>query len=148
MADYDDFTTTSPQDEARPYQGPSISFEEHVRQMSEAFADGSVPEGTSVEAEWAKRSGLTPIEFLCDAYRNPFNPMKERINAAKSVMEYVHKKIAAELKLKGDPSAPLSVARLDVARLSDDELTLLAALLEKVGAQDVAGLGQNDTPSS
>lgn len=106
------------------------------QQLLEAWADGTVPEGTTAEAEVIKRSGLTPIEFLCNAYRNPFNPMKERINAAKSVMEYVHKKIATELKVKGDPSAPLGVARLDVGKLSDDELVQLAALLEKVGADE------------
>lgn len=148
MPDDDSFTNASPQDVQRPYAGPTISFEEHLRQMTEAWADGSVPENMSVEAEWAKRSGLTPIEFLCDAYRNPFNPMKERINAAKSVMEYVHKKIAAELKVKGDASAPLMVAKMDVSRLSDEELVLLAGLLEKVGAQDTAGLGQKNTASS
>lgn len=148
MSDDDDFINSSPQDASRPYKGPTVSFEEAYKQMLEAWADGSVPDGVSVESEWAKRSGLTPIEFLCDAYRNPYNPMKERINAAKAVMEYVHKKLATELKLKGDPSAPLSVAKLDVAKLSDAELTLLAALLEKVGAKDVAGLGQSDMASS
>lgn len=106
------------------------------QQLLEAWADGTVPEGTTAEAEVIKRSGLTPIEFLCSAYRNPFNPMKERINAAKSVMEYVHKKIATELKVKGDPSAPLGAVRLDVGKLSDDELVQLAALLEKVGADE------------
>lgn len=44
---------------------------------------------------WIRSSGPTPVEFLARTYRNPFMDAKDRVAAAKALLEYTHTKLAS-----------------------------------------------------
>lgn len=89
------------------------------------------------DAMWVRASGWTPLEMLTNCYRNPWQRMSDRIAAARAVLDYAHKKLPAELKLSGNPAAPiLGGVKLDVqalGKLNDQELDLLTSLVDKLG---------------
>jgi hypothetical protein len=39
-------------------------------------------------------SGMTPLDFLCSVFRDPKQPMKRRIEAAKFAAPYVHPRLS------------------------------------------------------
>ena len=90
----------------------------------------------ALDAQWVRASGVTPLEFLCTAYRNPAVRMTDRISAAKQVLDFAHKRLPQSLTLQGDPVAPL-LGRLGPASLealSDEELDVFRKILEKMNA--------------
>lgn len=90
------------------------------------------------DAAWVRASGQTPLEFLVFTYRNVWQRASDRISAAKAVLEYAHKRLPNELKLQGDPAAPL-LGRLgpaDLSKLNDGELQTLTKLIEKMNTND------------
>ena len=40
-------------------------------------------------------SGMSPLAFLCSVYRDPKQPMKRRIEAAKCAAPYLHPRLCA-----------------------------------------------------
>jgi hypothetical protein len=48
------------------------------------------------QVAWVRRSGPTPVEFLARAYRNPVIEMRDRIAAAKALLDYTHRKLAQQ----------------------------------------------------
>ncbi|CAB4142992.1 hypothetical protein UFOVP435_43 [uncultured Caudovirales phage] len=48
------------------------------------------------QVAWIRRSGATPVEFLARAYRNPVLEMRDRVAAAKALLDYTHRKLAQQ----------------------------------------------------
>jgi hypothetical protein len=40
------------------------------------------------------RSGLSPVDFLCQTFRDPEQPMHLRVDAAKSIIPYIYPKLS------------------------------------------------------
>jgi hypothetical protein len=40
------------------------------------------------------RSGLSPVDFLCQTFRDPEQPMHVRVDAAKSIIPYIYPKLS------------------------------------------------------
>jgi hypothetical protein len=53
----------------------------------------------SIADQEVAASGMSPLAFLCSVFRNPKQPMKRRIEAAKSAAPYMHARLAATLLL-------------------------------------------------
>lgn len=83
------------------------------------------------DADWVRSSGKTPLEFLTAVYRHPLVRMTERIAAAKTVVEYTHKKIPSALEMTGKNGGIIKVTASMVAGLSDAELETLEELMLK-----------------
>jgi hypothetical protein len=92
-------------------------------------------EALSPEEVWVRLKGETPLEFLVRLYRNPWMPMRERRAAAESVMAFMEKQRAAAKEQSAmSINGILTVAglgRVDIGKLSDDELNALDTLLSK-----------------
>jgi len=60
-----------------------------------ALAIPTPPVGEDIAAviEWVQATGATPVETLTRIYRSPTERTADRINAAKAVMELVHRKL-------------------------------------------------------
>ena len=56
-------------------------------------------------------SGMLPLAFLCSVYRDPKQPMKRRIEAAKCAAPYVHPRLCATpfSSLQSEPSPARSI---------------------------------------
>lgn len=102
------------------------------RDHPSALGDGPV----TTEATWIRSSGLTPLEFLVETYRNEFMEAKHRVAAAKAVLEYAHKRLPVPLRLGNDPDSPLMPGGLspDLSRLTDEELAQFTQLVQKLNA--------------
>lgn len=73
--------------------------------------------GLTEQANWVRRTGETPLEFLARVYRNPLVDVKDRISAARSALDFVHKKLPNHSVLGGDPKNPLNTKfQLETAR--------------------------------
>lgn len=86
---------------------------------------------------WIQSQGQTPLEFLVEAYKNNDCKMSDRLNAAKALLEFVHRKLPTKQEIETeDKTAPkLSLAALK--GLNAKDLALLESLLEKLS--DKAG---------
>lgn len=70
-----------------------------------------------LQAEIAE-SGLTPLEFMTEVYRNKNNPMDMRLDAAKAAAPYVHAKLA-NIEVTGKDGAPIeTVTRVELVPLT------------------------------
>lgn len=82
------------------------------------------------EEEWLTASGQSPLEFLADTYRDPRFDVKDRIAAARSVLEYAHKKLPTDIAVSGQVNGILDPKKM--SQLSDEEIDILVNLLAKL----------------
>lgn len=54
----------------------------------------------------AKKTGITPLEFLLEAMQDDSLPLDKRIDAAKAAAPYVHPKLSS-VEVSGDPERPM-----------------------------------------
>lgn len=93
-------------------------------------ADGLDPT-TSATVRWLQASGEMPLEFLARTYRSDDAKMSDRLTAARTLMDYVHRKIPQKQEIEQAILKP----KLDPALfkgLSDKELETLEKLLSKL----------------
>lgn len=84
------------------------------------------------EAAWLRLQGATPLEFLAMVYKNPWNSMNERISAAKSILEFVHRRLPHKIEVEGTVRDTRKITPEALAKLSDEELSAFTTLLEKL----------------
>ena len=96
-----------------------------------AQSDG-LDDTQAATVRWIQNQGETPLEFLLSTYKDDTARMSDRITAAKTLMEYVHKRVPAkqeiETKLIKEASLPPAILK----GLSDKELATLETLLIKL----------------
>lgn len=85
---------------------------------------------------WLQASGEMPLEFLARTYRSDEFKIGDRIQAAKTLMDFTHRKIPqkSEIETK-DVSTPKLDAKV-LKGLTDAELNTLEKLLNKLGKHD------------
>lgn len=88
-------------------------------------------EALRLQAKYVASVGDHPLDVLKSFVRNPFLEPKERISAAKVLLEYGARKIPAQLELTGKDGAALVVDSSALGRLSVAELEQLETLLTK-----------------
>ena len=89
-------------------------------------------EGLRLQALYVQSFSQHPLDVMRRIMENAFSDPKDRMTAAKAIMEYSLRKPAANMEL----SAKVNVLKLDPAQLSalsEKELDQLEALLAKVG---------------
>lgn len=62
-----------------------------LAQFSDRDSAGRITDFWAEQANWNRRTGETPLEFLTRVYRNPLVDMEQRIRAAASARDLVHK---------------------------------------------------------
>jgi len=83
------------------------------------------------DESWVRSTGKTPLEFLTAVYRHPLVQMRDRISAAKTVVEYTHMKKPSSIEMTGRNGDAIKVSGAMLAGLSDAELETMQRLLEK-----------------
>lgn len=104
-------------------------------EMRDLMLDGNRPsemEGKEAD-EWIKQSGWSPVEYLTHVYRDPLQHPDRRVQAAKAVLDYAHRKLPAKIEVKGEVNTSnIVLDGVALSKLSDKELATLTALLEKI----------------
>jgi hypothetical protein len=92
------------------------------------------PSGLNIDAEaaWVRLQGATPLEFLVMVYKNPWTDMKDRVNAAKSILDFVHRKLPQKIEVDGNMVETRKLSAENLGKLSDAELELFTKLLGKM----------------
>jgi hypothetical protein len=76
------------------------------------------------------RSGLSPVDFLCQTFRDPEQPMHLRVDAAKSIIPYIYPKLS-NVDVNSRDGQPLVVQILRFADLADEpKLTPAGPMIE------------------
>lgn len=86
---------------------------------------------TDQRRELADSAGLTPMQFLMSVMLDPGRYMDARIDAAKTLAPYFHRKMPMAIELPDHSQAAMDMTRL-LALPRADRVTLLA-LLKRVG---------------
>jgi len=82
---------------------------------------------------WLQSSGATPLEFLAATYRDDNAKVGDRIAAARTLMEYVHKRVPQKQEIETKEITEPRLSRDALKGLSDKDLETLEALLSKLG---------------
>ena len=90
-------------------------------------------EGLEIQAEYLKTLGdnAHPFDVLRRISINPFAPLKDRIQASKTLLEYMLRKVPAAIELTGANGQALLVSQEALRNLSASDLDLLAGILER-----------------
>ena len=81
---------------------------------------------------WIQETGQTPIEVLVEMYRDPEVKVSDRIQAARAMLDFVHRKLPVKQEVE---TKDITAPRLDpkvIKGLSEKELSQLEALLKKM----------------
>jgi len=67
---------------------------------------------------WLQVTGETPLEFLAGTYRDDNNRIGDRIQAARALLDYVHRKVPAQVEVK---------------KMDDEDIKQQAETVQQVG---------------
>lgn len=82
--------------------GPSA-----LSQFKDRGKDGQVSDFWAEQANWNRRTGETPLEFLTRVYRNPLVDMDTRVKAARDARDLVHKHLPnLTVNIDGNEAGP------------------------------------------
>lgn len=123
-------------------EAPRIQAERKMLSQALGLADGGngfptqsdgLDDTQAATVRWIQNTGQTPLEFLAETYRNDEVKASDRINAAKAMLDFVHRKVPTKTEVETkDISEPKLDAKL-LKGLSAKDLALLEQLLTKVG---------------
>lgn len=97
-----------------------------------AVMDPLSDEGLRLQALYVQNFSMHPLDVMRRIMENPFSDPKDRMTAAKSIMEYSLRKPAANLELSAKV-ASLNIDPSTLSALSTKELDTLEKLLSKIG---------------
>lgn len=122
-------------DELNPanFEDTNISYLQYMEAQGGKLVDPLSREGLELQAAYLKYLGDNqhPIDVLRRISVNPWAQTKDRISAAKALMEYTVRKIPATIELTGNDGKPLQIDASAMKNLSNSDLDLLVSLLEK-----------------
>lgn len=128
------FNDKEDSDELIPtYEDTNESYMNFVEANGGMGIDPLSTEGLQIQARYLQKLGPNqhPMDVLRRISLNPFCATKDRISAAKGIMEYSMRKVPAQLELTGAGGKPLSIGPEALKQLSNDEIDQLLKLLEK-----------------
>jgi len=95
-------------------------------------ADG-LDDTQAATVRWLQASGEMPLEFLARTYRNEDAKMGDRITAARTLMDYAHRKVPVKQEIDTTTKTTPKVDPNMLRGLSESELETLEKLLSKLG---------------
>lgn len=87
----------------------------------------------SATVRWLQQQGQTPLEFLADTYKDEGVKTGDRIQAAKAMLDYVHRKLPQKTEVETKSTIAPKVDLSALKGLSEKELETLEKLLSKLG---------------
>ena len=94
-------------------------------------ADG-LDDTQAATVRWLQKSGEMPLEFLARTYRSENAKMSDRITAARTLMDYVHRKVPVKQEIDNNLITAPKLDNSVLKSLSEKELETLEKLLNKI----------------
>lgn len=112
------------------YRNDVSTRREELRAKVKRLSLPKAPVGDDIAAgiEWIVVTGETPLEMLVKGYRNGSWEPKDRISCAKSVLEYVHRKLPAHFDTA-------SITEADLGKMAETIKQVEKVLAERMRAQ-------------
>lgn len=124
-------------DEVLPsVEDASRTFRQFLEARGAHKLDPMSPEALQLQMEYLQdlESNKHPLDVLRTIALNPFATPRDRISAAKTIMEYTMIKTPSKVEVAGLAGGPVRLDVSQLAKLSDSELNSLMQLLEKTGS--------------
>ena len=89
------------------YCNSMIMARDEYRSEAEKLRIAPPPVGEDIReiVDWVQRTGETPVEFLAKTYRSTSAKTGDRIAAARSLLDFVHRKMPQTIDVKDDRQA-------------------------------------------
>lgn len=81
---------------------------------------------------WLQSTGEMPLEFLANTYRDEEAKMSDRITAARTLMDYVHRKLPQKQEIETKEVNEPKLAPALLSKLTMEELEVLEKLLSRM----------------
>lgn len=118
------------------YRNDVVARRDELKLQQQKLNVPKAPVGEDISAaiDWIQATGVTPLEFLTKTYRDTGQLMGHRLSAASKLMEYVHRKMPAQVEVdnKGEVITAKQFDPVAIASLSEKELGVLERLLDKM----------------
>lgn len=134
MQDYSDINSEDFKDEAVPsFDDASVTYLQYLESKGGKGVDPMSAQGLALQAQYTLElaDDTHPIDVLRKISINPFASPRDRISAAKAIMEYTMLKAPAKVELTGADGGAIKVDQSQLAALSNEELDQLMTLLSK-----------------
>jgi BarA-like signal transduction histidine kinase len=86
----------------------------------------------SATIRWLQLSGEMPLEFLARTYRDEEAKMSDRLTAARTLMDYVHRKLPSKAEIETKDITEPKLSKEVLKGLSAKELDMLETLMSKM----------------
>lgn len=114
-------------------ESDNTSFLNYLEAKGSKDIDPLSAQGLRLQADYVKSLGehAHPFDVLNRIMKNPFADPKDRISSAKTLLEYSHRKVPANIEVSGTDGGPIKLDATALKALSTEELGTLLSLLDK-----------------
>lgn len=118
-----------------PFEDDNVAYLSYIEASGGGNFSPLSQEGLEIQAAYLQKMGANqhPFDVLRRISVNPFAAPKDRIAAAKTLLEYMTRKIPSGVEVAGPNGAQIQLSPNALKNLSGSELDMLAALLAKAG---------------
>lgn len=116
-----------------------VSYFQYIEGQGRKDVDPLSKEGVELQAAYVKNMSMHPVDVLTRIMTNIFCTPTERMNAAKTLMEYSMRKVPSNLDVTTDTGA-LRIDATALVGLSTEELEVLEKILTKANEKAVLSL--------
>lgn len=115
------------------FEDSNIAYMQYLDAHGGKMVDPLSREGLELQAAYLKYLNKQdhPLDTLRRISVNPWAQTKDRIAAAKALLEYTARKIPSTIEISGNDGKPLQIDAGAMKNLSNDDLDTLVKLLEK-----------------
>lgn len=116
----------------RTFEDASVTFLQFLEAQGAKGLDPSSTDYLRLQMRYLQtlQDNNHPLDVLRNITLNPWVTPRERISAAKTLLEYTMVKVPSKFEVQG-AGGRVQIDPAQLAKLTDDEITTLVALLEK-----------------
>jgi hypothetical protein len=138
MVDFSDIDSSDFKDEPTPsFEDTNVPYMQYLEARGAKNVDPMSTEGLALQAKYLLEleNNTHPLDILRKITVNPFAAIRDRISAAKAIMEYTMVKSPSKVEVSDSTGGQLKIDRTQLAALSDEEVEQLLKLLSKASKE-------------
>lgn len=119
------------------FEDDNIGYLNYLEVHGAKQVDPLSPEGLRVQAEYLKQLGPNqhPFDVARRISLNPWCSPKDRLAAAKLLMDYTMRKVPAQVEMSTPAGQPIKLDNAQLKNLSNEDLEKLVNLISKANGE-------------